>query len=77
MRHSFTYNHFSQIISIVKSKGYKFINYEDIDHNNRCIILRHDIDISLEKAYQLAKLEKRIKHYSYLFLNRAIKSGRI
>lgn len=60
MRHSFTYEHYSQIISIAKSTGYKFINYEAIDHNNRCIILRHDIDISLEKAYQLAKLEKEL-----------------
>ena len=58
--HSFTYNHYSQIISIAKSKSDKFISHEDIDHKNRCIILRHDIDISLEKTYQLAMLEKEL-----------------
>ena len=54
---NFTYNSYVTMLSALGKNGYVFTNYHTCDIYKRCVILRHDIDTSLEKAVELAKLE--------------------
>ena len=61
MSEEFTYNSYRNLILKLKDK-YNFIGYHEYDEkisNNKkgFVIMRHDIDISMEKAYKIAKLE--------------------
>lgn len=44
-------------IKIAKDNGYKFIKYDDVDKHDKFFILRHDIDMDLRLAGEMAKLE--------------------
>lgn len=45
------------MLFLLKKNHYKFCNYENYQHSNRCVILRHDVDFSLEAALKFAELE--------------------
>lgn len=53
----FTYDAYKQLIELLRSNSYEITNYHDCDAFKKCAILRHDIDTSLEKAAEMAKLE--------------------
>lgn len=53
----FTYQSYRGLLSLLKEKGYSFTDYHQYQDHSRCVILRHDIDTSLEQAVQLARLE--------------------
>lgn len=53
----FTYKSYSELINFAKELGYCFRTYRDIDTNEKTIVLRHDIDMSLDKAVEMAELE--------------------
>lgn len=58
----FTYDSYFKLIKLLKEKEYKFISYDDYENNNserieRCCILRHDIDYSMEKIDRILELE--------------------
>ena len=56
--YEFTLKHYQTLLKKAKQSNYTFINYEDYEKfNGKYIILRHDIDISLEKALEMAKIE--------------------
>jgi|TARA_R110000822_G_scaffold118550_1_gene251284 hypothetical protein len=54
----FSYKEYVHIIDWIKS-NYNIVQYSDIDINTKefCVI-RHDIEYSIERAYELAKLEE-------------------
>ncbi|MBM7095678.1 hypothetical protein JSY36_07920 [Bacillus sp. H-16] len=54
----FTYKAYSELIDLLKGKGYSFADYFDYKDKKKTVIFRHDVDFSLSKALQLAKLEK-------------------
>jgi len=58
MVRSFSHKEYVQIINWVKS-NYNIMQYSDINLNTKefCVI-RHDIEYSIERAYELAKLEE-------------------
>ena len=64
----FTYDGYRQLIDLLKKKGYDFVGYENYQPYPRCVILRHDIDNSIEKAIRLAELEFELGVHSTYFL---------
>lgn len=53
----FTYHAYSDLLELLKINGYTFCDYHNYKEALRCVILRHDIDTSLEQAVRLAELE--------------------
>ena len=58
MTRPFSYKEYVQILDWVKS-NYKIVQYSDINVDTKgfCVI-RHDVEYSIERAYELAKLEE-------------------
>ncbi len=53
----FTYQAYRDLLALLRAGGYVFCNYHNYINHPRCVILRHDIDQSVEKALDLARLE--------------------
>ena len=53
----FTEFEYRKIIKKTKNK-YEFIFYDEVDSKDKFVIWRHDVDISVHRAYALAKIEK-------------------
>jgi hypothetical protein len=57
----FSLEGYSQLLSAFTEQGYSFCNYEEIDarleDERPFVILRHDIDISLRPALEIARIE--------------------
>ncbi len=53
----FTYDGYLELINSLKEKNYKFCDYLNCDEYDKPVIFRHDIDNSLNKALEIAKLE--------------------
>ena len=54
----FTYEAYKALLALLKKGGYAFRNYHNYGDTSRCVILRHDIDFSLESAVRLAEVER-------------------
>jgi hypothetical protein len=54
---NFTYAAYKEMLSLLKENHYEVCNYETYQHSTRCVILRHDVDFSLEAALRFAELE--------------------
>src|ERR1051325_7969040 len=69
---SFTLQHYKECIELAKDKGYYFIRASDYkDQDEKIILMRHDIDFSLEYAYELANIEYDLGIFSnyYVYLH--------
>ena len=64
----FTYDAYSNMIIKLKDKGYSFSGYEESYKFSKCVILRHDIDYSIDKAVELANLEYKLGIKSTYFV---------
>lgn len=53
----FTYASYQALLALLRERGYTFRNYRTYADAACCVILRHDIDFSLEQAVRLAELE--------------------
>ncbi|MBR4924270.1 MAG: hypothetical protein IKZ61_00795 [Prevotella sp.] len=53
----FTFKGYADLIDTLRKSGYEFADYHDYADFTRCVILRHDIDNSIEKALTIAELE--------------------
>ena len=42
---NFTYNDYRKLIALLRDNGYTFANYHNFTEHNRCVIMRHDVDI--------------------------------
>lgn len=58
----FTYKAYENLVKLLRKKGYEVTNYHDYKKlgSQPCAILRHDIDYSVKKAYELAVLEQKL-----------------
>lgn len=56
----FTYTAYGGLLERLYERGYKFANYKNWSEYDRCVILRHDIDYTLDKAVRMAKMETSI-----------------
>lgn len=66
----FTYHAYSDLLELLKINGYTFCDYHNYGEAHCCVILRHDIDTSLEQAVRLAELEaeKGVKSTYFVLL---------
>lgn len=64
----FTYKSYEKLISLLRYKRYEFSDYRNWKMKDRTVILRHDIDYSLDKAVALAELECRLGISSTYFV---------
>ncbi|MCI8844368.1 MAG: hypothetical protein HFF08_09690 [Oscillospiraceae bacterium] len=78
----FTYRAYCGLLELLREKDYMFRNYHNYSNTRRCVILRHDIDSSLDQAVRLAELEAKAGVSSTWFIllrtnfyNVASKSG--
>jgi hypothetical protein len=66
----FTLTHYKECIELARDSGYTIIPVKDFDKQKKVILLRHDIDFSLEYAYELANFEYDLginsSYYVYL-----------
>ena len=63
----FSFEHYREILKYIKENGYRSAFYdEDID--GRQIIIRHDIDLDLDAALELAKIESELGMKAVYFI---------
>lgn len=65
---NFTYQQYGRMIDLLKSKGYAISSYLNYKDNEKCVILRHDVDNDPEKALELAKYENAVGVKSTFFV---------
>lgn len=53
----FTYESYRDLINRLKEKGYYFSNYSSYNDFEKVVIIRHDVDEDVDKAYRLAQIE--------------------
>lgn len=54
----FTYHAYRELLEQLRVQGYEFTDYTGWSDFTRCVILRHDIDYDINKAVQMAALER-------------------
>ena len=64
----FTFQGYTNLITTLREFGYSFTDYHNYTGSSRCVILRHDIDNSIEKAAILAELEHELGVKSTYFV---------
>ncbi len=55
---NYTYKEYEGILKCLTDHRYAIKHYGDAHDSEKEVILRHDVDISLEKAVKFAELEK-------------------
>jgi hypothetical protein len=55
----FTYSHYERILDLIKKTDYKVTFFNESYLYEKELILRHDIDVDLEKAYKMALIENK------------------
>ena len=69
MKNSFTYKNFIKVLKKAKKNGFSFSKFsKNFDKKSKVILLRHDIDLSLEKALKMAEIESQLNLISTYFL---------
>lgn len=64
----FTYSGYCSLITALALNKYTITDYHNWKSEKRCAILRHDIDNDIEKALELAKVEKELGVKSTYFV---------
>lgn len=64
----FTHKHYRDILTIAK-KNYRFYDYTNSYKVNNFLIWRHDIDLSVHSAFNLALIENKYKIKATYFIN--------
>lgn len=55
----FTFGGYEELINLLDVNGYKITDYYNWKENDKCVILRHDVDNDLKKALKMAEFEAR------------------
>lgn len=64
----FSYIGYKGLIKTLQDAGYSFADYHSYEKYSQCVILRHDIDNSVEKAVKLAEIEAKLGVKSTYFV---------
>lgn len=64
----FSYDGYKNLISLLQKNNYSFASYYNYKKFDKCVIMRHDIDSSLDKAVSLAELEQNLGVRSTYFV---------
>lgn len=62
----FSFEDYKEIIRIIKSTG-AHANYKDAINKDKFVIMRHDVEYSVERAYALSKVEESMDFTSTFF----------
>lgn len=54
----FSYKHYNDILFDMLNENYKIVDFNNCNSYEREIIVRHDIDLDLKKALEMARIEK-------------------
>lgn len=65
---NFTYAAYAELLYLIKDHNYEICGYENQQSSTRCAVLRHDVDLSLEKALRFAELENKNNVQSTYFI---------
>jgi len=63
----FSYDDYKEILNIIKDSGRYVSNYLDALYLERYVLMRHDIEYSVKRAYDLAKVESSLDFTSSYF----------
>ena len=63
----FTEENYRNIVRLAKS-NYNCISFSDYKKSGKCMLLRHDVDYSVHRAYNFAKIEAEENMHSTFFL---------
>lgn len=64
----FTYRELEKIYRMLADKNYSFSFYDDYAEKDKSVIIRHDVDISMEQAYNMACFETEMGVFSTYFI---------
>lgn len=64
----FSYASYKKMICMLKDNSYEICSYHNYKNAYKPVILRHDVDMSIEKALELAKLENDLGIKSTYFV---------
>lgn len=64
----FTYDSYANLVSKLRKHDYQFASYHNYKALEKCVIMRHDIDYSLQKSVELAEFEKQLGIQSTYFI---------
>lgn len=64
----FTYEAYENMILSLKKNNYEIVDYKNYEGKERIVILRHDVDFSLEKALEMAELENKLNVSAIYFV---------
>lgn len=64
----FTYKSYENLLLLLRQYNYSFKTYHAWQKNDRCAILRHDIDQSVDNAVAMAELEAKVGVVSTYFV---------
>ena len=62
----FSYEDYRKIIEIIKSTGLQ-AGYKEAINRDKFILMRHDVEYSVERAYHLSKVEESMDFTSTYF----------
>lgn len=54
----FTYEAYGKLLALLKAQGYQISDYHNYQEYDRSVIIRHDIDMDIAKALEMASLER-------------------
>jgi len=64
----FSYDAYTNMLMLLHENEYKFRLYNDYKSHEKCVILRHDVDFSIEKALRIAELDAKNNAKSTFFV---------
>ena len=62
----FSFDDYREIIRVIKESG-RYATYEEALNKDEFIIMRHDVEYSVERAYALSKVEESMDFRSTFF----------
>jgi hypothetical protein len=63
----FSLEHYRELLAAAKESGYHFASFEDVPGSGD-LLLRHDVDLSLDAALRMAELEAAAEAHATYFL---------
>jgi len=63
----FTYASYKALVNWISNKGYTFSNFNEFNSIQKSVVMRHDIDLSVEKALEMALIDHSLGVKSTFF----------
>lgn len=71
MNCDFSLKHYKECLVLAKQKGYRFLKFNEYDKKNKyskVIFMRHDVDVQVDVALKMARIESEIGVKSTFFI---------